>query len=120
MKTWDTLEVGDEVCNTFYGADGRKVLGICGRVVFLSRDDNSACFWGVHTKEELIDGGYTIVQPTPEVEKLWFVNSLGEVGRTDSMTSVKHKAHIAWGNAFVTKEEAEHAARKMRIAIIAK
>jgi hypothetical protein len=62
--------------------------------------------------------GYTIVQPTPEpILKLWFVNSRGEVQRSDSMTSTKHKARIAWGNAFATREEAEHEARKMREAV---
>lgn len=61
--TWSTLQEGDEIKNVF----GRihTVLGICGKIIFLSyTGDKNRCA-SYYTAEELKNDGYTIVQPTP-------------------------------------------------------
>ena len=66
-KDWDTLRVGDEV-ERRHGK--RTVLGVCGRVIFLSFPDDKDRCSNVWTKEELIKGGHTIVQDTPLIIEL--------------------------------------------------
>jgi len=40
-------------------------------------------------------------------ERIWFVNSRGEIGRTDHPHSDKHQLRIKFGNAFTSKGEAK-------------
>lgn len=66
IKDMSNLEVGDIVVNTDGGE--RMVLGICGRVHFMSyKDDFNEVAFSV-TKEYLIEDGYTLKQPTPETK----------------------------------------------------
>lgn len=66
IKTWDTLEIGDEV----KGRDGYSqwVLDVHGKVIHLSVCNDKDSYWGGYTKEQLIKYGYTIVQPEPQEE----------------------------------------------------
>ena len=40
-------------------------------------------------------------------ERIWFVNSRGEIGRTDHPHSDKHQLRIKFGNAFASRKEAK-------------
>jgi len=64
-KDWDSLEVGDVVVK---GVDEREVLGICGRIIFISRNGNPNELLDGYTKEELKEADHTIKnsEPTPE------------------------------------------------------
>ena len=64
-KSFDYPEVGDE----YVDADGesRFVLGVAGRVIFLSSLGNKD-YIDQTTKERLIECGYTIVQDEPKEE----------------------------------------------------
>ena len=65
-KDWDTLQVGDEIKIPF---EKRTVLGVCGRVIFLSWPGDKDHYSNGFTKEELIEIGYKIVQDaTPIIE----------------------------------------------------
>lgn len=82
LKTFDNPQVGDE----YKDASGRSrwVLGVAGRVIFLSsyRDKDAAdSYW---TKEELIQSEYTIVQDQPEeeVEELTLAEVCERLGKT--------------------------------------
>jgi hypothetical protein len=82
-KTWDTLEVGDEIVDK--GGSIRTVLGICGRVIFVSYpNDKDSCLSGGYTKKGLIARGFTIVSPKveEEVEELTMEELCKELGRT--------------------------------------
>jgi len=63
-KDWDTLQVGDEIKIPF---EKRTVLGVCGRVIFISWVDDKDRFYSGYTKYELIEDGYTIIQDTPPI-----------------------------------------------------
>ena len=63
-KSWDTLEVGDEIKDK--NGDSRWVLGLCGRVILISGWNTKNVYGLSLTKEELISIGYTIVQPKEE------------------------------------------------------
>lgn len=64
-KTFDNLEVGDILINKY--GDQTVVLGICGRVHFLSVKNNpEECDANImYTATELKNIGYTIKQSTP-------------------------------------------------------
>jgi len=66
-KDWDTLQVGDEIGHLY---EKRTVLGVCGRVIFISWPCNKDRYFGGNTKKELIECGYTIVQDTPPIIEL--------------------------------------------------
>lgn len=61
--TWDTLQVGDQLADE--DGDIRTVLGVCGRVIFPALLNQPYSCWGAFTKEELINEGFSIVQPSP-------------------------------------------------------
>lgn len=65
-KTWETITVGDVLIDR----DGyeRDVLGVCGRVIFVSYTQDKDCFYEGFTKESLIKDGWTIKQDTPTEE----------------------------------------------------
>ena len=81
-KSWDTLEVGDEIKDD--NGYSRWVLGLCGRVIFVSDLNNKDANAGSYTKEELIRYGYTIVQPkeeeTPEIPEYTMEEAIKIVG----------------------------------------
>ena len=60
-KTLDTLEVGDVLVDK----DGSEcqVLGVCGRVIFLSLFNDFDMAGDYYTKEELKSRGYKLKQP---------------------------------------------------------
>ena len=60
--TWDTLKVNDELKDK--DGDIRTVLGVCGRVIFTSWLNQPNSSWDGFTKEQLIDEGISIVQPS--------------------------------------------------------
>ena len=66
-KDWDTLQIGDEIGHRY---EKRTILGVCGRVIFISWAGNEDRYCGGSTKEDLIKGGYTIVQDTPPIIEL--------------------------------------------------
>jgi len=68
-KDWDTLQVGDEIKSSKV-YENRTVLGVCGRVIFLSWASNKDQYSGGYTKDELIEDGFTIVRDTPPIIKL--------------------------------------------------
>jgi len=63
-KEWDTLQIGDEIENIL---GKRTVLGVCGRVIFLSWPGDKDRYYGCYTKEALIKIEYTIVRDTPPI-----------------------------------------------------
>ena len=63
-KDWDNLQIGDEIGHRH---EKRTVLGVCGRVIFISWPCNKDRYFGGNTKKELIECGYTIVQDTPPI-----------------------------------------------------
>jgi len=63
-KDWDTLQIGDEIENLL---GKRTVLGVCGRVIFLSDKGNKDRYSSGYTKDELIEDGFTIVQDAPPI-----------------------------------------------------
>lgn len=65
-KSFDYPEIGDEYLDA--KGNSRFVLGVAGRVIFLSREDHKNFFRLGFTKEQLITLGYTIVQDEPEEE----------------------------------------------------
>jgi len=66
IKSFDNPQIGDE----YKDIDGnsRFVLGVCGRVIFLSSFLNKNHAGNTYTKEELIKDGFTIVQDKVEEE----------------------------------------------------
>lgn len=62
-KSFDYPIIGDEYMNRF--GISFFVLGVCGKVIFLSGKDKDV-FFGGFTKEELVKSCYTIVENTPE------------------------------------------------------
>jgi hypothetical protein len=65
-KIWETLEVGDFVSNANGGL--RKVLGICGKIIFLS-DIGLEKVGTINTKEFLIALGCTLTPPESTITK---------------------------------------------------
>jgi len=63
-KDWDNLQIGDEV---ELQHEKRTVLGVCGRVIFLSLVDDKDQYSGGYTKDELIEDGFTIVRDTQPI-----------------------------------------------------
>jgi len=79
-KDLDNLEVGNEISVSDGGI--RTVLGVCGRVIFVSTDDKDI-FHGGYTKEELIEDGYTIVQKEVEdIEEITVEEVCKRLGKT--------------------------------------
>ena len=66
-KDWDTLQIGDEIKN-LHGK--RTVLGVCGRVIFISWEGDKDRYSSGGIKEELIKEGNTIVQDAPPIIEL--------------------------------------------------
>lgn len=62
-KTWDTLEVGDElkIKSQYRDEEVNRVLAVCGETVALSTSTNHHAFSSWWTKEELIACKYMIV-----------------------------------------------------------
>ena len=108
----------------------RKVLGACGEMRFLSKENdynvpNSAIFSVYEIDQrrctvEATDG--STVEETPwvpgEDEKYFFVDMLGEVDSDRNTGHAFDKKCIACGNVFETKELAEQAAIRVRAAYI--
>ena len=65
-KTFENPEVGDEYKDK--DGDSRFVLGVCGRVIFLSNYNDKDHYPDGYTKEDLTKYDYTIVQDEPEEE----------------------------------------------------
>jgi len=63
-KDWDTLQIGDEIERRH---EKRTVLGVCGRVIFLSWLGDKDHYYSGYTKEQLIEDEYTIVRDTPPI-----------------------------------------------------
>jgi len=68
-KDWDTLQVGDEIKSS-KDYEKRTVLGVCGRVIFLSGAGDKDRYYSGYTKEELIEMEYTIAQDTLPIIEL--------------------------------------------------
>ena len=119
VKTWETLEVGDEVTSEGIVLEVAD-WGVNKKAFIVCDEDGLPSVW---TIDEFIESGYTIVQPTPKVEKRWFVNTKLEpayVHTNDFYSMEEMKKREAVGNAFATEEEARGAAGKMREAITTK
>lgn len=65
-KTWDNLEVGDSVWNG--NGDERKVLGVCGKIIFLSQFDENQ-FGAIDTGEYFKKDGFTLTPPQETITK---------------------------------------------------
>ena len=78
-KDWDTLEVGDILVDT--DGDTKKVLGICGLLIFTSDFNNYNRPNGYHTKEGLIARCYTIKQDEPEVTEMTMEEVCKKLGK---------------------------------------
>lgn len=65
-KSFDYPEIGDEYTRRF--GNSRFVLGVAGRVIFLSSAKDKDSFDCIYTKEKLIKHGYIIVQDEPKEE----------------------------------------------------
>lgn len=65
-KSFDCPKIGDEY--VFEGRNSRFVLGVAGRVIFLSSFLDKDSFAYGTTKERLIEEGCTIVQDEPNEE----------------------------------------------------
>ena len=63
-KSFDYPHVGDEYKDS--DGDSVWVLGVCGRVIFVSSYRNAEHSGDYYTKEDLIELGYTIVQDKVE------------------------------------------------------
>lgn len=63
-KSFDHPEIGDEYKDN--DGDSVWVLGVCGRVIFVSSYRNAEHSGDYYTKEDLIELGYTIVQDKVE------------------------------------------------------
>ena len=117
QKTWDTLEVGDEVTSEGIVLEVAD-WGVNKKAFIVCDEDGLPSVW---TIDEFIESGYTIVQPTPKpVLKRWYVNTKLEpmcVHGNDIYSMEEMKKREAVGNAFATEEEARGASGKMRIAL---
>ena len=65
-KSFDYPEIGDEYVDD--RGNSRFVLGVAGRVIFLSSAKDKDSFDCIYTKEKLIKHGYIIVQDEPNEE----------------------------------------------------
>lgn len=65
-KTWETLQVNDVLIDR--NGNERGVLGVCGRVIFLSYSINKDDFHISQIKEHLRSVGWKIKQNTPTEE----------------------------------------------------
>lgn len=77
------------------GETRRKVLGVCGEVVFMSRNNDFSIVAGIpYTVQELLEDGWTVEQqpwePKDE-DKAWFINDEGTTVRGDW-----NSAHTDW------------------------
>ena len=63
-KDWDSLQVDDVIVNE--DGDKRYVFGVCGKIIFVSRENNYDAFSYFTTKQELIKINYTILQEEEE------------------------------------------------------
>ena len=72
-KSFDYPEIGDEYIDT--NGESQVVLGVAGRVIFLSSVEDKDYFILGVTKERLIEFGYTIVQDEPREEPTEMVDS---------------------------------------------
>lgn len=78
VKSFDYPEIGDEYIDS--NGKSRFVLGVAGRVIFLSSPLSKDDFCSIFTKHDLVEMGYTIVPDEPnekptemtleEIEKL--------------------------------------------------
>jgi len=66
MKSFDYPDIGDEYVDD--RGKSRFVLGVAGRVIFLSSAKDKYSFVYCTTKENLLKHGYTIVQDEPNEE----------------------------------------------------
>lgn len=67
-KSFDYPEVGDEYVDK--DGDSRFVLGVAGRVIFLSSSYDKNLIGTYSTKEKFVELGFTIKQPAPTEEVL--------------------------------------------------
>ena len=65
-KSFDYPEIGDEYVDA--SGNSRFVLGVAGRVIFLSSPVSKDDFYCILTKEQLIILGYTIANDKPKEE----------------------------------------------------
>ena len=65
-KSFDYPEIGDKYTSGL--GNSRFVLGVAGRVIFLSSAKDKDSFDCIYTKEKLIKHGYIIVQDEPNEE----------------------------------------------------
>jgi len=79
VKSFDNPEVGDVYSNE---SGKRTVLGVAGRAIFLSGNNNKDNYNLAYTKKELIEYGYTIEgNKTEEVEEITMEELIKELGR---------------------------------------
>lgn len=110
---------GDTLQNQTYK---RKILGICGEVIFLSAMGDhertaEALFYSMCTEKDLEMYGFSLEKRKWEPqsgEEFWYINSMGTVFRDTWVSSSEDCAHLAFGNCFETKEQAEAYAEKIR------
>ena len=84
-RTIDDLEEGDIIENN--EVNKRKVLGVCGKVVFISIYSNyNKVSGGMYTIEEYKESGYKLVQPEEEETIL----TREEIAKKFGIENVKH------------------------------
>lgn len=66
-KTWDNLEVGNSVWDE-KGSE-RKILGICGKIIFYSFVSDMDMCQGFGTKEDLMNFEFTLTPPQETITK---------------------------------------------------
>ena len=78
VKSFDNPEVGDIYSNE---SGKRTVLGVAGRVIFLSGNNNKDAYNLAYTKKELIEYGYKVEEVEKEVEEITMEELIKELGR---------------------------------------
>lgn len=78
-KSFDFPEIGDEYKDN--EGDSKFVLGVAGRVIFMSSYSDKDEYCDEYTKEGLIECGFTIVQEDKTEEELTVKQVCEELGR---------------------------------------
>lgn len=115
-----TLKVGDIITKKRQNAqtDNRKVLGICGDVVFLSYSFDYEKTGDCFTEKELLEDGWVFPKTKWEPkdrQQFWFLDASLNVTTTTFDISYADIFHV--GNCFQTKEEAKQARDRVLLAL---
>lgn len=88
----------------------RKILGVCGEVIFVSMKDEFDVYWSGITKEVLKIQGWSLLEEpwVPLIgEKYWKVDSDGGIYQKENFGSSSDEFHIKTGNYARTEADAE-------------